>query len=441
MTALKMLVLPLALLAAPLVADAQDWRDPRSLRRLERGGTEVFWDGNCRVEQRLGRNGELLERRSCRGDRSAYARAERNGEADAPAERDADEREAPRYADDPRPQREAPRYADDPPPRPSRESVYRAPPRDEPAPAAAPPEEPIPLAPHIVERPAPAMQAPRTLPRPPAPAAPVVAKVAPKAAVVPVAPHVAAKVVPAAPVAANIASKAAIVAAAPHGAAKAAPVPSRTVRPAPAPSRIAARAAPAPVRLVTKAAPVHAVPTRRQVVRATPVAPAAKARPMRMVAKLAPAPVRQLPPARPNPVPRLLAKAAPPPAPARAAARPLPPRVAVHAAPAPVAVQRKPAPVLAQAAPRAVMPAPPAAVAKPAAPVMAEAPHANPAPETAVRKSGSSKSEWLVVLQPEAAAAAAAAKPHADAKAEHALSQQEYEAYIAKKRREPYSNL
>jgi hypothetical protein len=112
-------------------------------------------------------------------------------------------------------------------------------------------------------------------------------------------------------------------------------------------------------------------------------------------------------------------------------------------------------PALTSAAPRiapAVVARAPAAAPLPAlkapAPAIADAPRPNPALETAVKKSGATKSEWLVVLQPEAASAEAsakaapeAAKPHVDAKAEHALSQREYEAYIAKKRREPYSNL
>ncbi|UUZ48708.1 hypothetical protein LP420_39560 [Massilia sp. B-10] len=104
MNRLPLLLLPIALLAAPLAADAQDWRDERSQRRLERGESEVFWEGNCRIERRLNRYGELMERRSCRGDRAAYARAaEREPEDSAPA-------------------------ADDPPDRGAPEPVYRAPP-------------------------------------------------------------------------------------------------------------------------------------------------------------------------------------------------------------------------------------------------------------------------------------------------------------------------
>ncbi|UUZ54301.1 hypothetical protein LP419_39025 [Massilia sp. H-1] len=72
------------------------------------------------------------------------------------------------------------------------------------------------------------------------------------------------------------------------------------------------------------------------------------------------------------------------------------------------------------------------------------------APETALKKAGHSKSEWLVVLQPEAAApkapasppaTAAGGTPNANLRADHALSQREYEAYVARKRRDPDSNL
>lgn len=78
-------------------------------------------------------------------------------------------------------------------------------------------------------------------------------------------------------------------------------------------------------------------------------------------------------------------------------------------------------------------------------------PVASAAPETALKKAGHSKSEWLVVLQPEAApppkapasapATAPGGTPNGNLRADHALSQREYEAYVARKRRDPDSNL
>ncbi len=69
MTSLKLFLLPIALLAAPHAAIAQD--------RYDRAPREVYWDGNCRIEQRVNRDGELVERRRCRGDGYAGARPAR----------------------------------------------------------------------------------------------------------------------------------------------------------------------------------------------------------------------------------------------------------------------------------------------------------------------------------------------------------------------------
>ena len=107
MTSLKLFLLPIALLAAPLAANADD--------RYERAPREVYWDGNCRVEQRVNRDGELVERRRCRGDGYAGARSSRDyNDARQPERYAADERDSRSYADaEPQPRR-YPEYRDQP---------------------------------------------------------------------------------------------------------------------------------------------------------------------------------------------------------------------------------------------------------------------------------------------------------------------------------------
>lgn len=262
MTRLKFYILPIALLAAPLAAEAQGWsRAPR----------DVFWDGQCRVEQYLNRDGDVVERRRCGSDGNASARAARE-------------------ADRPEPGRDqvAPRYAELVP-QPGSYAASRASAHDEPA--AAPVYralEPVALAPHIIPKIAPAPLAVRTRVVPPAPPAALAntPRIAAKAPV-PVAPRVSAKAAPAA---------------APLLAYKAAPVPKQ-------------------MRLVAKAAPVALAPRIMAKVVPPVMAP-------RVIAKAAPAarPVRLAPAL---PAPRLLAKVPQPP---RLAAKVPPAPVAVATA-------------------------------------------------------------------------------------------------------------
>ena len=65
MSSLTNLLLPIALLASPLAAHADE--------RFER----VIWDGHCRIDQRINGNGDLVERRRCRSDADPAARAAR----------------------------------------------------------------------------------------------------------------------------------------------------------------------------------------------------------------------------------------------------------------------------------------------------------------------------------------------------------------------------
>jgi len=372
MSSLKVFLLPLALLAAS--AHAQDRRDEDGNRRYERAPREVFWDGNCRVEQWVDRNGDLVERRRCRADERVARRAPAYREP----QRDADDGEAP-----------------------PRDTDYRDQRRDEPAPAPAyRDDEPVALAPRIMQKPA----APPLAPRAVAKAAPVVP----------------------------------------------APAVRLAVKPAPLTvPRLAVKAAPAPLapRIVAKAAPVIAAP--RSVAR-----PAAPVKPVRLMAKAAPLPARVRLAAKAAPVvhlaakpaaPRVVAKAAPP--------RAIAPRLVAKLEPvkrAPrVAIQAAPVAKIPRAVARAEAPWP-HAVAK--AEPMAEAPQAKP--EVVVKTTGNyPKSDWLVILKsdeekadavvkaPLAAPKAPAVKAHAMADADHAAQQREYEDYVLKKSKERYSNL
>lgn len=232
MTSLKAFLLPLALFAAPLAVHAQEWREVS--RGDDRAARAVYWDGDCRVEQRVDRDGYLVERRRCRGDRAAYSRASRD------------------YADDPEPVR----YAGDRAPRRYSNNRDVRPYEDAPAPLPVEPDEEavvVAVAPRIAPKVEPVLRAPKLL----AKAAPVVT-----------APRYVAKPAPAVKVQRVIA--------------KAAPVP----KPARVIARIAAPPAHAP-RLVAKARPaVKAAVTKppRVTAKAQPVAVAP-----RVIAKTEPA--------------------------------------------------------------------------------------------------------------------------------------------------------
>ena len=218
MTRLTMFLLPIALLAAPLAASAEDWRDDGAYRRYERAPREVFWEGNCRVEQWVSRDGALMQKRKCRDDgddgRDREPQVQRNPEV-----------------------RE--RYV--PPPAPVVRNVEQA----MLAPRIIAQAKPLAMAPRKIAKPAKALPAPR-----------VVAKAAP--AVKPV--RVVAKLEPA--------RKKPRPVAVPHIVAKVqAPVkPPRIIlvkaEPVKRPKRIVAQAAPVPkpTRVIAKAEPVMDVP-------------------------------------------------------------------------------------------------------------------------------------------------------------------------------------
>ncbi|WP_143167435.1 hypothetical protein [Massilia sp. CF038] len=410
---MRLLILPLAFLTSPFAAQAQDWRDGRPARRYERMPSEVFWEDGCRVEQRVNRRGEIMQRRTC-----------------------PDEAPAPRPFDD------APSHEVDDAVAPLAAEVV--PPLDTPAPAPLPVNAPV-------------MQAPRQV----TPARPV----PPAAASVPARPT-AAKVValgtrsatpprPAAPTArppVKPASQTAAKAVAAHAPDR----QSRTAaRPAPAPHAITANvarpasAAPAvrpalalraPAR-TTALAPIKSarVPGKPSVVPAAPRAlaaiPARRAQnKLALVSKSAP-PVRHAdalrPAARVTPLVAHVPKPARVPVVAAMPARARPALAQTPASSAPPA-PAKPARITAEPPGERMMASAPKATAVPV-----EQADADSANQTAVRKTGNSASEWLVVLKPDQPGQP---KPSAAPKPDP-MAQHTYDAYIAKKRRDPLSNL
>ena len=383
MTNVKLFLLPIALLAAPFAAHADDWREEGGHRRYDRAPKEVFWDGNCRVEQRVNRNGELVERRRCRNEGdvadtrryadeddarrvSAYRGSGRNAD-------DADEREQPRYQAAP-----APVYAE---------------------------VEPVALAPRPLPRAAPA-------PRMVVHAQPIVkpAPVAPK-------------------IVAPVPAKAVRLASTRRHVVKAAPEPHPQPQPQPQPPRIVTQ--PAPEVKVTiilaqgaaEARHAHVVsavqaPSRKQV-----LAPVIK---VKSVARAEPA----AKPAKPAPVVVEAVVATPHHAP-KAKSLPGSPRIVAEAVatPAPLlkVVPAAPAPRVALAVP--LDPAPVAVKAKPAVKTSETYP----------------KSAWLVTLSPDEAKAddskAAEHKAPTPKLGSYAINDKEVQDYVLRKSGERYSNL
>ena len=482
MTSLKIFLLPIALLAVPLAAHAQTWNDDGGNRRYQQAPDEIIWDGNCRVERRINRDGEMVERRRCRGDGRAYARASRRHADDQELSRYRDEREPRRGANpgdgrsyDSNAEGQSDRYTDAreqrpldlPPPAP--EPVYREQPREV-------------LAPRIIAQSVP-VAAPRAVAKPAAPAPRIVSKPAPvvrapqiaaKAVAVAAAPRVAAKTpIVTAP---RVTAKAAAAVQAPRVASKAVTTPRLATKAAPVALAPRAQVKLAPARVIAKASPIVKAP--RIVAKAAPaaIAPRAAVRPtpVRVLAKSAPVatPVRVVAKSPAETAPRIVAKAAPVKAAPRLLAKAVPAVKASHmmvkaepaqkmsrtaAKPEPVVqapalvakapVQGKPQRVIAQVAPAASTPR----VAAKTEPVAEPSP---PKAETVVKSTGTyPKSDWLVILAPEkdkaevetkpavVAAEAAPAKPRAYAKAERDLLLRDYNAYVVRKSSDPYSNL
>jgi len=64
------------LIAFPLVALADSWKDEsghgRGCGHDRREFKEEYWDGNCKVERKLEKNGEYKEERKCKGPSHGY---------------------------------------------------------------------------------------------------------------------------------------------------------------------------------------------------------------------------------------------------------------------------------------------------------------------------------------------------------------------------------
>jgi len=298
MTRLKRYLFPIALLAAPLAALADDWNRPAP--------REVFADGNCRVERFVNRDGGVMERRLCRGDRKAYARDD-DDDHDEDEDED-DQSKAGRHGKAPRGILVA---------RPGSYAAARHPQHDTQAPA---PRYRT-VEPRLVAQRAPAPVAVKT--RVLTTAVPMVTALAPR--VLAKAPlHVTTRIVAQAAAAPRIAYKASAAPKAPRVLARAAPAraarvlakapavaPQMMARTAPAviAPRVVAKVAPAPkpVRLAVRAAPVARAP--RAIAAVQPVA-----KPARVIARVEPATAApRLPPvaAPAAKAPRLIARAEP----------------------------------------------------------------------------------------------------------------------------------
>lgn len=57
-------LLPLILVIFPFVAFADSWKDESGHGHEFK---EKYWDGNCKVERKLGKHGEYKEKRKCKG--------------------------------------------------------------------------------------------------------------------------------------------------------------------------------------------------------------------------------------------------------------------------------------------------------------------------------------------------------------------------------------
>lgn len=76
MKSLKHLILPLVVAAFPLAASADPWKDEsghgKGRKHDRREFKEEYWDGHCKVERKLERNGDYKEERKCKEPRRGY---------------------------------------------------------------------------------------------------------------------------------------------------------------------------------------------------------------------------------------------------------------------------------------------------------------------------------------------------------------------------------
>jgi hypothetical protein len=74
MRSLHAVLLPILLCAVPLIASADSWKDEGGHGRGHGHGKhkEEYWDGNCKVERKFGKDGEYKEKRKCRAPEREY---------------------------------------------------------------------------------------------------------------------------------------------------------------------------------------------------------------------------------------------------------------------------------------------------------------------------------------------------------------------------------
>ncbi|SNS53565.1 hypothetical protein SAMN06265795_103253 [Noviherbaspirillum humi] len=66
MTRIPFLLFPALLATLPLVAAADSWKHGHHKYK------EEYWDGNCKVERKIGKHGEFKEERKCRAPEAVY---------------------------------------------------------------------------------------------------------------------------------------------------------------------------------------------------------------------------------------------------------------------------------------------------------------------------------------------------------------------------------
>ncbi|HEV2611213.1 MAG TPA: hypothetical protein VGU61_13165 [Noviherbaspirillum sp.] len=78
MKSIRVLLLPIMLLALPSIALADPWKDEsghgKGRKHDRREFKEEYWDGNCKVERKLEKNGEYKEERKCKGPHHGHYR-------------------------------------------------------------------------------------------------------------------------------------------------------------------------------------------------------------------------------------------------------------------------------------------------------------------------------------------------------------------------------
>lgn len=76
---LRILLLPLTFVVFPLPAFSDPDKDEsghgRGHRHERREFKEEYWDGNCKVERKLEKNGDYKEERKCKGPRHGHYQA------------------------------------------------------------------------------------------------------------------------------------------------------------------------------------------------------------------------------------------------------------------------------------------------------------------------------------------------------------------------------